>query len=1244
MARSCRINSLGSYADTNKESILFKELKDITRDDYIAAIYHLAVKKGRKTHYKDLHDNKDNLDATGELKIEVFMAEIYPRLKNDPNATKLPTILDEIRQLLLERTGFLRQHVTADTKEDNRKKKLLVELQRFQEMIDNDSVGELEFISNFIEGTYKLLNNSLDLMKQIGVKGNIEGKDISDLVDIRNEFASMGIFNDIDKLIQEPVIKEYLEKIEAERKAKGKKVVSFVDKVNFILHEKASIEEEYLRKAVPLMADWLLEYNSNTINSEVQSLVNNIRYNKRGQSFVRKDDDYQKLRKKLKDGKLTKAEFDEQVEDLAVEQILNKNMISRDSLIKDLSRAFKDKSTFSLYFDPFIYTSDKVLGLFARALKEEMYKAAMQSRDTAIRLEKEVYDKFLKASGRGTFNNENFNDGLYEEIEIYSKAHGKVIKRLSFVQPSDITKFKKNQRELYDSLHEKIMASLKSRNVKGIKYDMTKDEYYEWVKTDEGKQWKGKDKFNAYKITEDQMIRYWFSKNTEAVPDAQTRISKYSIELSQLNKAIFQLEQKSLTGELTYDDKNNLGRYRILKEERLQWWKRNVAGKDADGRWVPKGTLAQPKSSLYSNAKYDTLKKNAPLFEYYSALLEQYKSDQKRLPKSQISNNPWDEHMYWLPSIRKERNDTYIESHGNLLKAVKEDVWDALTITDTDTQFGITDNTGARVKSIPVFYTNTVEAEHVSKDIISSVLRFHSMVNDFKYKVEMHGQVILLQDIIDNRKTAETNGLGHTIWNAGAKKFGLDKFILKTQKTNYSKSLEDFIKLNFYNETTEKAMIGKWSLNKVASKLSMITGMNALAFNVLQGVNNVVLGNTLFATEAMSGHIVDKSDWTFAQKSFWQELGGIPDLGKFNSVTKNGQLGDIFDPVQGNYIDGFGKNITGPAIKKAANRDALFFLQHGGEHQMQTQTMLAILHSTTVRTKGSTDENGKYHQGELLKNDDGSNMTLYEAYKKDKSGALILDPRVGNIQLKKNPNEDLSVADIRGIIHGLNGKIHGKYNTFDKTVLQRQWYGQLLMLFRGWVVPGIRRRWGFGTEQQIDYETGMLTEGMYQSFFRLIREAVGQRRGLLASYKGMTNGEKANIMKTMSELLIFASMALIVYGLKSLEPDEEDEEIYFLMYQARRLQTDLGFYWNPIEPFKILKSPSATLTTVSKVLKLVNQVFSWNEVYDRKSGLNEKGDSKLWARTRDLIPVLNNIDKARTPSESFQWFTQFLSF
>ena len=1231
MARSCGLEHKSSYGNKKQQSMLYKRLLDYTMDETKANNLHLLA---QQTKYNKLHSNKENLDETEELKFDVFMNQIYfPDVLKVTDSSMLKVTLAEIKEMIHKRIAIINKNLTPDSTLDNRQKRLQVELQILQKLVNNKAVNEAEFVVEFVDRMHSLIHEASEILDNLTTDGvEVNANDVKNLVDIRNEFASMKLFERIESLRKDPEVKKMMDTIDTNRTDENQTTIT--EKINYILREKAKVERDYIEKGIPLMADWLLKYNPSTINASVNALVNNIKTYKRGKHFIRKDDDYKKLVQEHKDGKLTKDEYDQSIENLAIQQIYDRNLISRSSVIADLKRAYRDKSGFSLFFDPFIYTNDKVLGLFARALKEETYKAAMQSRDTAIEQEK-YYQNFIRATGRNPFNAETFNDGLYEEIEIYSLSHKKKIKRLSFIQKFNISLFEGEKDKLYKSLHETTINNLKERNtpITSKISKFTQEKYDEWIQSEEGKAWRDTAEWEVYKNEKKVILAKWFSENTEPTPDAMQKIRQIQKEISGLKAIINELIFKEKAGTITYDEKHKLRKNIVLREDREQWLYTNTINRGINNVIIPKGSLAQPKENKYLNKKYTDLTQNEALFTYYNHLLDQYKTDQKKISKSHLSNNIWEDFIYYLPSVRKNNKDIYIESHGNFISAVKNDIWDALKITDTDTQFGITDETGAQVQTIPVFFTHAVEAQHVSKDIVSSILQFHNMTNEYKAKAKIHSQILLMQDIIDNRETAKTNSLGQAIVDVVAKKFGIDRNVLKKDRSNYSRSLEEFIKLNFYGQKTESMMVGgKYSINKIANKLAMFTGINALAFNALQGVNNMMIGNLLFFTESLSKQYINHKNWLKAQQYFWEGKAGVMDLNRFNAVTKFGQLVEIFDPLQGKYIDKYGKNITGPAMKKAFKMDAIFFLQNGGEFQMQTQTMLAILDATTVKDK----------DGNIIKKEDGTNLTLYEAYKPRKEdGKIELDSRVTKVQLENNPNFDISVNDIRTIIHGLNGKMHGKYNSFDKSVLQRQWYGQLIMLFRGWIIPGIRRRWGFGGGPNTDFEMGHISEGTYISFFRFVKQSLEDRTLPLATFNTLSDMEKSNVIKTAVEMLALISLIVITKALAGIDTDDDDEELYFIMYQIRRLQADIGFYIRPGEAYRILKSPSATLNMYSKVVRVANQALNPLEEYQRKSGMNEKGDNKLWSRVRDLLPLINNIEKSLTPSESYSWFTQY---
>lgn len=1244
-SRACSLEQVKSYGKDSqkKPSILYAALRNHFKDDDIARRYHALA---QQPQYKHLHVDSANLDETGELKMDAFLNLIYwPDVIKSKDKSSITEKISRIREMIDKRINILSTMLTSDdTNDGGRRRKLYIEMKALQHALEKGKLDEADFLVRFIDDMHRLVSEASVILDNIKDDGTTEfnADNIRDLVDIRNEFASLGVFENLNELIKEPAVKQTFDKINIERAKAGE--MSFEAKIKDVIEKKNKAEKDYIEKAIPIQANWLLKYNSNTINLSVHALANNIRANNRGKYFVTKDDEYKKKTKEFKDGKLTKEQYDEALTHLAVQQLYDRSLITRKSLIEDMKRAYRDKSGFSLYFDPFIYTSNRTLGLFARALKEELYQAAKASKDTALQLENH-YNKFLETTGRSAFNADKFNDGLFEEIEVYSPSHGKHIKRLSFIQEFDISKFNKNKKEFFDNVHTSTLNSLNKRNIKllGLDYDKSQKEIAEWFTTEAGKKWLYHSKEGEkYLITKNALISNWYIKNTEPIADAQEQIKKKLLTRKALLREVGVLKKKKADNkELTYDEETILANAYVKLEENNQWFRANTFARSSDDVLIPKGPLAQPKKADYTNEKYNELLKpeNKALLDYYNALLEQYKKDQRRLPSHELDTNSWNNFSYFLPSVPKNNKDIYIEAHGNLINAVKKDFHDAITITDTDTQFGITDETGSLVRKVPIFFVNPAEADYVSKDIVSSVLQFNHMVNEYKAKANIQAQVLAMQDIIDARPTSKTNSLGQRLIDAFAKKHGNPDDIDLKQKTNYSESLENYIDLIFYGEKSVDAMIGKISLTKLTSKLTGITSLNALAFNALQGTSNIVFGELMFFTEAMGAQFYNHSNLVHAKDLFWrQNHAGMDDLGKFNPKTKMGKLASqIYDPVQGKFLDSTGHNVTGSALKKAMQSDTLFFMQHGGEFEMQTQTMLAILDAMKVQDK----------DGKLLLKENSKEMTLYEAYEIDeKTGLIKLNDKVDKIVNKDGV--EMTEADIRAIIHGINGKLHGKYNNADKTVLQRQWYGKLAFLFRGWLVPGIRKRWGFSLsgEPSMDFETGMISEGTYISFMRLIRESLKEKQSLISTFKRMSAMEQAGVVKTLTEITALIAAIAIVWGLSKLDGDDDDEEktmfeeefLAFFKYQARRLQSELLFYVNPSEFYKIMKSPSATINMIAKIMRVWDQLGSPMELYERQSGFNEKGDSKLWARFRDVLPVINNIEKSITPSESYEWF------
>jgi hypothetical protein len=286
--------------------------------------------------------------------------------------------------------------------------------------------------------------------------------------------------------------------------------------------------------------------------------------------------------------------------------------------------------------------------------------------------------------------------------------------------------------------------------------------------------------------------------------------------------------------------------------------------------------------------------------------------------------------------------------------------------------------------------------------------------------------------------------------------------------------------------------------------------------------------------------------------------------------------------------------------------------------------------------------------GNVIMNEDGNPANLWDMLVVDKKGKMSVDPRVANF----------NKADFINLLQGLSRRTNQVKGNFDRSLLNRRWYGKLAMLFRNWMVPGIRRRYGHGgftgSTLQIDEELGTVTQGMYISFYNLLAESYQKKQIPMTTYRTMTEMEKRNVKRTMVELSSLVSAFAIIAALSNLDDDEETYVSNFMLYQAKRYKMEI-LQWTPLvgtkEAFRILKSPTATARPVEQGIALIEQVM-FREIphivgmpvdeskiyYQRKTGRYNKGDRKIRKKINDLVPVLRGLQKSQTPEEAAKWF------
>ena len=657
----------------------------------------------------------------------------------------------------------------------------------------------------------------------------------------------------------------------------------------------------------------------------------------------------------------------------------------------------------------------------------------------------------------------------------------------------------------------------------------------------------------------------------------------------------------------------------------------------------PAGDWVQPDPKVYTNAKYTAIQNDPRLKKYYDFVLQEFQTAQRMIGINRMDKNTWDKYSYLMPTYRKEDYDRAKEN--GTWNSIGDMLQDGFTIQETNHEYYTYNQNNKDIeKRVPVYATNRVPAREVSKDIASSLYRFRHMAHNFKTKSEILGQVMIFQEILKNAKTLETNSAGIQLIQKAAESMGIAMPKIKEGESYNFRHVNEWLDSVMFGQSNlqqDFTVFGKtFSANEAVGTINAFTAMSTLSFNLLQGANQSILDNMMMLQEAFAGQFLNKSDMAWAKSKYWGSGMAMTDIGRFDPKSKIAKAVEYFDALT-EFTDTEGNQIVGGKRRKAARTGNLLFLQQAAEHELSATRMLALMKNLEGTLKDS--------DGNVILNEDGKPANLYDLLIVDeKTGKMSIDPRLDEKQ------SGFSRLDFITKLQGLSrrtNQIKGKMHT---NMLQRRWWGKLFMLFRNWMPPGIRRRYGHGggSTVHVDEELGAVTQGMYVSFWNFVAESISTKS---FAYTNMTEMEQQNVKRTSVELGSLMGAMALVAALSNLDDEEESWISNFALYQAKRYQTEI-LQWTPLvgtkEAFRILQSPTATAKPILKGGELLGQMI--NEVryvlgdpfiddsaifYQRKTGRFQKGDRKIRKDFEDLLPIFRGLQKSRTPEEAYKWFT-----
>jgi len=884
-----------------------------------------------------------------------------------------------------------------------------------------------------------------------------------------------------------------------------------------------------------------------------------------------------------------------------MERVLARAAFDEDSIANLLAFVEKDIDFAEFWMGAAAQSSDPIIALFSLSTKEHMEEGRKETIKISNQLQA-VYDEFKV--GRTSMSLDKMYGDL---IEVHT--NGKT-SRVAFVDKYDKARYDKDKKAFIDALDYDVERAKIKKEIDAIekkknpeRSDIAKKGYLlELIATSSNSRIKEVRQFEFYR------------DNTEKISDDEIRAT--------LKKTIKRLGQ-SLAIEWAKDHMNASAlkhwgliddvEFRKLKDFREISYKGDFV--------VLKNTYINKKWTAMYNE--DGTAKNVT-GKFHKKLVDTYLMLQESLPQGERQG-------LILPGIYKDTKDRFIEKQsvkstvinsGKELK--KRFIGSSLA---EDTEYGSRDSFGNVVKNIPVYYKNNLEPEDTSIDLMDSILKYTTMVKTYEARNKSLEVGLFLIEKMKRRKIVQQNSFGFNIFDHTAKKKGFKKHIFKPDSEKLSpKRLEKFVEMVVYGESTKETRVNNFRLDKAVAAMMQYASFTAFALPVDAMSKMFMAASANFFQQVAQQTIEVAGDPDLSMKTMikGQELFIkhsndilLKDFGKAGNKSFMGQFIDMYDVIQGEFTDTAGQKVSGSTARKLMSTDTLFFHRHLSEYEPQVALFLGIADQTKVK------------QGD-------KEISLLDAYE-------LVD---GELKLKEDVEwTSLDQMRLMNRLHGMNKYLNGVYNSFDKSLLEQVWWGKALMFFRKYLYPSMRRRW---SGDRVDYEMDEYQRGFALSFWRTLnRDLLIYQKNWLKILKGdtSTTREKQDATKTLVSFGIwmsFVGLSAVLSQIVDADDDDEDIVYNYLLYNAVRMKSELSAFWNPMEMLRILKSPTILTTYLERVTRFVTQVaFDPFGEYERKSGANEKGDSKVAARFWKM--AVGQTQYSTNPEKAVQNFKNLIN-
>lgn len=497
-----------------------------------------------------------------------------------------------------------------------------------------------------------------------------------------------------------------------------------------------------------------------------------------------------------------------------------------------------------------------------------------------------------------------------------------------------------------------------------------------------------------------------------------------------------------------------------------------------------------------------------------------------------------------------------------------------------------------------------------------------------------------------------------------------EPFAKRAIDSHAQQALEDFFQMHLYGHIHKgEGTFGstRISKRKTVDTLNNITSLTQMAINIPQRIANVNTGMTQILIESVGKGHFNFKDLMWAVKTYMSYTGDrLVDMGKTDYDNKLSLFADKFDLHQNN-----GRNQTNYSkknISRVINSSLLYAGLTLGEDALALCTSLALAHNKTFNVKSPDGKIETLFDAYEVRYTDSSNKQ--GAYLALKPGYTMADgtPIESKIGEMKESFEDKYAK----LCAAMNFEMQGIYNLDDRSAIQQYAAGSLLIMYRKWIAPSLKRRYG---GMKYNVMKGEYEEGYHRTMINFLWQSVKDAKSSITesdsalklfniwsdikafnaavsmNWNKLTDYEKSNIRRAQAEISVVTGLYLACALSGKVPPRKKEDDPDYkptwwdrqVMSQLFRLRSEIGSQApTPMmvnEALHIMRSPFAAMGPITSTLngfKLLIPSTYFNEI---KSG-RYKGHTKAYKYFRELpiIAAYKKIENFIDPTPLINYY------